>query len=163
MLLSNILPVGIMGLMMSAYFSAIMSTADSCLMAASGNLTSDVIGYFRPGRKSISVRLSQVLTLTIGVVAIILATMMQSVLDLMLYSYAFMVSGLFVPLVATLILKKPSSSAALAAMISGGFTTLLLIFLDPDLPFRLIPGIHKQMLGAYPAIRSMKHTHIRYI
>jgi SSS family solute:Na+ symporter len=29
------LPVGLMGLMLSSYFSAILSTADSCLMAAS--------------------------------------------------------------------------------------------------------------------------------
>ena len=32
LLLRTVLPVGLMGLMMSAYFSAIMSTADSCLM-----------------------------------------------------------------------------------------------------------------------------------
>lgn len=147
MLLSNILPVGVMGLMMSAYFSAIMSTADSCLMAASGNLTSDVIGYFRPGKKSIPVRLSQVLTLTIGVIAIALATMMQSVLDLMLYSYAFMVSGLFVPLTATLILKKPSAKAALASMISGGFVTLSLIFLDLDLPLGLDANFYGILLS----------------
>jgi len=41
-LLSQILPAGILGLMMSAYFSAVLSTADSCLMAASGNLTTDL-------------------------------------------------------------------------------------------------------------------------
>jgi SSS family solute:Na+ symporter len=34
-LLATVLPVGLMGLMLSSYFSAILSTADSCLMAAS--------------------------------------------------------------------------------------------------------------------------------
>ncbi|MFB6307154.1 MAG: sodium:solute symporter, partial [Flavobacteriales bacterium] len=43
-LLSVVLPMGLKGLMMAAYFSAILSTADSCLMACSGNLVSDVIG-----------------------------------------------------------------------------------------------------------------------
>ncbi len=43
LLLKNILPAGIMGLMLSAYFSAILSTADSCLMAASGNVVTDII------------------------------------------------------------------------------------------------------------------------
>ena len=38
LLLRAILPVGLMGVMLSVYFSAILSTADSCLMAASGNL-----------------------------------------------------------------------------------------------------------------------------
>lgn len=45
-LLSQILPAGILGLMMSAYFSAVLSTADSCLMAASGNLSTDLIGKY---------------------------------------------------------------------------------------------------------------------
>jgi SSS family solute:Na+ symporter len=34
-----------MGLMLSSYFSAIL-TADSCLMAASGNIVTDIIAKF---------------------------------------------------------------------------------------------------------------------
>ncbi|MFT7899398.1 MULTISPECIES: sodium:solute symporter family protein [Tenacibaculum] len=134
LLLRSILPVGLMGLMMSAYFSAIMSTADSCLMAASGNLTTDIFGYFK---KSISIKNSQFITFLIGGLAIVLATKMQNVLELMLYSYAFMVSGLLVPVLGTLLLKKPSPIAAFYAMISGGLTTLLLIILEVKLPFGL--------------------------
>lgn len=136
LLLSNILPIGLMGLMMSAYFSAIMSTADSCLMAASGNFLTDVLGKVKHGSNT-SLRYSQLTTLAIGVIAIVLATMMQNVLELMLYSYAFMVSGLFVPVLGMLILKKPSPLAALFAMVSGGMTTLVLIISDLELPFGL--------------------------
>jgi SSS family solute:Na+ symporter len=45
-LLATVLPVGLMGLMLSSYFSAILSTADSCLMAASGNIVTDIIAKF---------------------------------------------------------------------------------------------------------------------
>lgn len=133
--LTQILPVGLMGLMMSAYFSAIMSTADSCLMAASGNLVTDLL-Y---GRKTLqtgnSIRFSQWITLSLGVMAILLATAMESVLELMLYSYAFMVSGLLVPVVASLLIKKPSSLAAIAAMVVGGGTTLILLLSVKQLPW----------------------------
>jgi SSS family solute:Na+ symporter len=37
----------LMGLMLSSYFSAILSTADSCLMAASGNIVTDIIAKKR--------------------------------------------------------------------------------------------------------------------
>jgi len=134
LLLRTILPVGLMGLMMSAYFSAIMSTADSCLMAASGNLTTDIFGYFK---KHISIKSTQLVTFLIGGLAIVLATMMQNVLELMLYSYAFMVSGLLVPVLGSLILKNPSSKAAFYAMIVGGSTTLILIVSKVKLPFEL--------------------------
>ncbi len=136
MFLRNMLPVGLMGLMLSAYFSAIMSTADSCLMAASGNLMTDIVGRFKPNLSS-NLLLSQILTFSIGVLAIILATQMQSVLDLMLYSYAFMVSGLFVPVLGMLFIKKPKPIAAILAMIGGGGTTLILILSNIELPYSL--------------------------
>ena len=136
LLLAHIFPIGLMGLLMSSYFSAIMSTADSCLMAASGNFVTDILGITKNKHKN-SIRYSQIATLIIGVLAIILATMMQNVLDLMLYSYAFMVSGMFVPVLGSLFIKKPSNLAALASMILGGGTTLFLIIANYSLPYNL--------------------------
>lgn len=135
LLLAHIFPVGLMGLLMSSYFSAIMSTADSCLMAASGNFMTDIVRLSKQHKRGI--RYSQLATLVIGVLAIFLATKMQNVLDLMLYSYAFMVSGLFVPVLGALFLKNPSSKAAFYAMIAGGATTLTLILTKLALPFGL--------------------------
>lgn len=149
LLLSNILPIGLMGLMMSAYFSAIMSTADSCLMAASGNLLTDVVGKWKKGVGK-GLKWSMMATLLIGILAILLATKMQNVLELMLYSYAFMVSGLFVPVLGMLILKKPSPLAALVAMVSGGMTTLVLIISDLELPF----GLDENFFGISVATAS---------
>ncbi|MDX5405258.1 MAG: sodium:solute symporter family protein, partial [Bacteroidota bacterium] len=58
--LRTILPVGLMGLMMSAYFSAIMSTADSCLMAASGSTVTDLLSRFYKIREEKQLRISQI-------------------------------------------------------------------------------------------------------
>lgn len=131
--LRSILPIGLMGLMLSAYFSAIMSTADSCLMAASGNFSTDILAYFKSKKKYDTIKNSQFITLIIGAIAVLLATHMQNVLELMLYSYAFMVSGLLVPVIGMLVLKKPSAPAAMAAMICGGLTTLTLILTQIEL------------------------------
>lgn len=142
LLLRTILPVGLMGLMMSAYFSAIMSTADSCLMAASGNVLTDILQRIirLPQGKAI-LRLSQLLTLIIGVLALWLAMSMQNVLELMLYSYAFMVSGLFVPVIAAFYSRRPSKLAAFVAMLLGGGTTITLIIAEWDLPLSLDENI----------------------
>lgn len=128
MLLRTILPVGLLGLMMSAYFSAILSTADSCLMASSGNIVSDFIQKFtkRFNTEKSELRLSQVVTLVVGVLALLVASVMENVLSLMLYSYAFMVSGLFVPILGALFWKKGSSVGAFGAMLTGGLITALL-------------------------------------
>jgi solute:Na+ symporter, SSS family len=153
LLLRTVLPVGLMGLMMAAYFSAIMSTADSCLMAASGNVVTDILGrFFLFESEAIrAVRISQGVTLALGAVALLLASTMENVLELMLYSYAFMVSGLFVPVVGTLFLKRPSAAAAFWAMLGGGTTTLTLIVLQGrliTLPWGLDPNIFGITLSA---------------
>ena len=127
-LLNTVLPAGIMGLMLSSYFSAILSTADSCLMAASGNVQTDILSKifrFKDDVKS-QLRISQIVTVVIGVFSLFLASCMTNVLELMLYSYAFMVSGLFIPILVALYGKRPNSIAAIFAMIFGGLTTLLL-------------------------------------
>ncbi len=125
MLLRTVLPVGLMGLMLSAYFSAIMSTADSCLMAASGNVVTDILDRVLPRKLSDkeNLRYSQLATLFIGILALLLATTMQNVLELMLLSYAFMVSGLFVPVIGALFWKHSTALAAFWAMLLGGMTT----------------------------------------
>jgi SSS family solute:Na+ symporter len=138
LLLKTILPVGFMGMVMAVYFSAIMSTADSCLMASSGNILTDVLG--KHGQKN-SLKYSQILTLIIGSLALFLAMKMENVLELMLLSYAFMVSGLLVPVLAALFTKRPSSHAALIAMLGGGMTTSILLSLNLELPLGLDANI----------------------
>ncbi len=143
MLLRTVLPVGLMGLMMSAYFSAIMSTADSCMMAASGNLLTDILSkIFRlEGNEKVMLRTSQGLTLLVGVLALLLAASMENVLELMLYSYAFMVSGLLVPVIGAFFLKRRTPRAAFWSMLLGGGTTLILTVTGVPLPFNLDPNI----------------------
>lgn len=143
MLLRTVLPVGFLGIMMAAYFSAILSTADSCLMASSGNVVTDIIGRFTPfdSDNPKFVRISQVVTLVIGTFALILAASMTNVLNLMLDSYAFMVSGLFVPVIGALFWKKSTPAGAMTAMILGGSTTIFLRYSEMNLPFDLDPNV----------------------
>lgn len=137
-LLRTVLPVGFLGIVLSSYFSAIMSTADSCLMAASGNILTDVLKKHNAPK---SLHLSQLLTLLIGAAALLLALKMNSVLELMLHSYSFMVSGMLVPVLAALFFKKKNSKAALWSMIGGGLCTLALILSSVSLPLGLDANI----------------------
>ncbi len=141
LLIKNILPAGLTGIVLAAYFSAVLSTADSCLMAASGSVVGDLVPA---GRKTVhkqAVRLSQYATLAIGIGAILLASVMENVLELMLYAYSFMVSGLSVPIVAAIFLKKRSPQPAMLSMIAGGGITIALIISKMPLPYGLDANI----------------------
>ncbi len=141
LLIKNILPAGVTGLVLAAYFSAVLSTADSCLMAASGSVVGDLVPQSSKGSHKQVVRFSQYSTLAIGVTAILLASVMENVLELMLYAYAFMVSGLSVPIVAAIFLKQRYAEAALFSMIAGGGITIVLIISGVPLPYGLDANI----------------------
>ncbi len=145
-LLRTVLPVGLTGLILSAYFSAIMSTADSCLMAASGNVITDILGRHNSNKIML---LSQGITLFLGFSAILIAWKVPNVLELMLHSYSFMVSGLFIPVIAGIFLKKPNNQGAFWAMIVGGVTTLSLIFSNVNMPFGLDANIYGILLATF--------------
>ncbi len=138
LLLKTILPVGFLGIVLSAYFSAIMSTADSCLMASSGNMLTDVL---KKHNSKNSLRYSQLLTFFTGILALFLALRMKNVLELMMLSYSFMVSGMIVPVMVSLFTKSPHALGALISMIAGGTTTLVFKLMKISLPFDLDANI----------------------
>ena len=140
LMLSDVLPLGIAGFVLAAYFSAVMSTADSCLIAASGNVENDLLGGLSK-RKIAPVYWSVLVTVVLGVVSFLLATWFTKVLDIVLQSYAFMVSGLLVPTLAAYFTRRPSTKGAIVSMVGGGGLTLILIFLQTPMPYGLDPTI----------------------
>lgn len=133
LLIESVLPIGVTGIVVASYFSAIMSTADSCLMASSGNLVNDVLQRSHWGRRLSTramVYLSMAATGLIGVLAVAIAQQFEQVLDAMLYAYGFMVGGLFVPTLAAYFWPRATPRAALLAIIAGGGSTITLQLLS---------------------------------
>lgn len=140
-LLKEVLPIGLQGLVISAYFSAIMSTADSCLIASSGNIVNDILErYFmrKPDRKTL-MRASQIATLLVGVTAILIALSFSTVLEIVLGAYSFMAAGMFVPTLAAYFDKRPNKVAAIASMAAGGLITIFLfvVGMQPEVEYPL--------------------------
>lgn len=138
-LIREVLPIGVTGIVVAAYFSAIMSTADSCLMASSGNLVNDIIHRYLMPKASgkTMMRLSMLVTAVIGMLAVMIASRFTTVLDAILYAYAFMVSGLFVPTLGAYFWRKSSSVGAFWGMLVGGTFTLTLLISGIDAPYGL--------------------------
>lgn len=150
MLIRDVLPIGVTGIVIASYFSAIMSTADSCLMASSGNFVNDIIErhFMKNTDPKKSIRLSMIATGVIGTLAVILALQFTNVLSAILYAYSFMVSGLFVPTVGAYFWDKSSSTGTMVGMISGGTLSILLLTNVLTLPESLaVIGFDQSIYG----------------
>jgi SSS family solute:Na+ symporter len=126
-LLKDVLPVGMTGLVIAAYFSAIMSTADSCLLASVGNVIHDLYRKYvnRNAAPKRVLLLSRLLTIVIGAASLIIALGVKTVLEAIYLAYGFMAAGLFVPTVAALLWKRATASAAFWSMMFGGATAVV--------------------------------------
>ena len=135
LVIRDVLPLGVTGLVLAAYFAAIMSTADSCLLASVGNTVDDLYSRHVSPSSSEShlLGLSRVLTLVIGFGSVGFALYVPTVLDSILLAYSFMVAGLLVPTLAALYWRRPSGAAAFWSIMVGGGSTVALNVVDADI------------------------------
>lgn len=102
-------------LLLVALLSAVLSSADSCLVTASTVLCNDLLG-------ARNVRLCRAVTLLFGAGGLVLSTRGHGILDLLLMANDIYVCGVAVPVFAAMLMRRGAvrRSFALAAMAAGG-------------------------------------------
>jgi SSS family solute:Na+ symporter len=126
------LPVGISGLVVAAIICVVMSSADSFLNSAAVAFSNDIVKPLKrkPLGEKQELLLAKIVTFTVGILAIVFAIKIQSVLDILVYSYHFWAPIVLVPLIAAIFGYKAScrhfitaGTCSVAAML--GWTMLL--------------------------------------
>ena len=102
-------------LLLVALLSAVLSSADSCVVTASTVLCNDILG-----RRDVA--LCRMVTLLLGAGGLALATRGHGILDLLLMANDIYVCGVAVPVFVAMLMKRGAvrPSFALAAMTAGG-------------------------------------------
>ena len=115
---------------LGALLSAIMSSADSSLLAASSLTTHNIIMRLFPGiRQSGALGLIRACTVVMAALSMGVALYVKQIYNLMVNSWATLFVGIFVPVTAALYWKKANSAACWASMLCGTGTWLGYIIL----------------------------------
>ena len=126
-------------LFMGALMSALLSSADSALLAPASVIGWDLLRYYKPDAdENDSLRLTRLAVLFLGAFALFMALRTASVYDLMVDSWSVLLASLFVPLTAGLWWRKSNYSGALAAILVGLAAWQVLLLIAPDLPADLL-------------------------
>lgn len=112
-----------------ALLAAICSTADSLLGAAGTNLIAD----FLPQKGRFSLATSRLLTLIVGVVALIIAFNFDDVIAIIVKSYEISICALFVPMLFAMYLKNPSRLGAQLSVGLGLSTYALFMIMQSSI------------------------------
>ena len=126
-------PVAI-AIFVGAMLAAIMSSADSALLATASVISVNIAPLFKPdidARQKLQV--TRIAIVVCGIVAVYVALEVQAVLQLMFDANSFMLVSVVVPFIAGVWWKKANRTGALAAMAVGFLAWVLSEWLYPDL------------------------------
>ena len=125
-IIRTMLPPVFSGFTLAAIIAAVVSTADSILTAATSHVVNDM--YVRyvckddvedPAVQKKLLNISRIMTLVIGVISVVVALAIPSVLMVLNSSYTLFTAGVFSPVVAGLLWKKATKIGAFAGLFSG--------------------------------------------
>ncbi len=126
--MTEVLPPFMGGVVLAALLGALMSSADTCLLSASTILTVDIIGHFKkalsPANTLSYFRWAMVI---IGVASLLVALVMKGVISTLLFAYTVYTGGLILPVIVGFYKDRfrVTPLGALAAIIGGGTAALV--------------------------------------
>lgn len=150
----EILPAGLLGLVLASVCSALMSNASGAIFASATLITNDIIKVYI--RKDMTERqvisTSRLVILTLGLIAIACSLWIQNILVALDMAYAILSGAIFMPLIIGLYWKRVTSKAAFSAIITSscvifisfiifGITSTLPIILGLITSFIVIVGV----------------------
>lgn len=117
-LILDLFPTGLRGLILVALLSAIMSTADTCILCASANLTRDIYQrYINPNAPEKKIlTLSVASSFAIGIAGALIGWYSKDILSLLLMTFTINSAGLFIPTIGVFLWKRAPASAAFWSM-----------------------------------------------
>ncbi|SFK58435.1 solute:Na+ symporter, SSS family [Pseudovibrio ascidiaceicola] len=123
----SVMPPVLKGLVFSGVIAIVMSSADSYLNSASIAFVNDV---WRPlQRKAMSEEnllfIAKLVTLVVGLLSIVFAVSIESILDILIYAYNYWAPIVLVPLVAAIYGTRRGTTAFLAGAVTGVVATVL--------------------------------------
>ena len=147
-LVEHLLPSGLVGLVMAALVSAVMSHISGALNSSTTILTMDIyLPYIRKNAtEAQSVRFGKVAGIVIIILGILSSAVLISYSDKPVFLYLLNAYGLFTPGIATMFLmgilwKRTTHAGALAAGILTIPLSFIMEFLYPQMPFLNRTGI----------------------
>jgi solute:Na+ symporter, SSS family len=120
-IINTVLPIGLGGFVIASMASIIMSSADSFLNSASVAIVNDIIIPLNKNKlkDKLQLRIAKLTNLAVGIFAVIFALKIESIIEILLYSYNFWAPMILVPLVSGIIGLKVNSKDFFAGIIGG--------------------------------------------
>ncbi|MDS9472626.1 sodium:solute symporter [Sporosarcina pasteurii] len=125
-LATAILPIGLVGLILAAVASAIMSTASGTIMASATILVNDLIlPFYKEERtEKFKLRLTRFVIMLVGIAAIMISAWLKNIIVALDIAYALLSGCIFFPVVAAFFWKRVSAKVVLISIIISSIVVI---------------------------------------
>jgi len=122
----TVLPAGVRAVVIAGVISIVMSSADSFLNGAATCCMNDVVKPLRknPISQTRELLLAKLTNCLVGILAVVFAIKIPSILDILIYAYNFWAPIIVVPLAAVLLGLRVTKAGFLAGALAGAAGTL---------------------------------------
>ena len=129
-LILQVVPTGISGLILAGFISAMMSTADSALLASSTLFTSDVYKRFVDPDASDETytRVSRAFVVGLGVIMIYAAVAIGNVVQALVLAYDLLTGSIFIPIFAAFFWERSTWQGALSSIVVSALVVVASIW-----------------------------------
>ena len=136
------LPVAVAGLALAAVFSAEVSTCDAILFMLSTSTSKDIYQRFlNPAASPDRVLwIARVAAVAGGVLGMVLAIQLATIVDALRIFYAVLIATLFVPVAASLMSSRPTARDAMVSIVTG-ISAMVIVFAASDRQGWWDPGL----------------------
>ncbi|TKV28571.1 sodium:solute symporter family protein [Arthrobacter sp. NamB2] len=124
---TDLVPLGIGGLLLAGAFALIVTTGSSYLLTCSGNIVYDLVLQRRNSSRDPqrALKLGRWAVLAVTVLAYVMGQFFPSVLALQMYAYTMYGVAITPVVLAALFWKRATSWGAIAGMVVGGIATVV--------------------------------------
>jgi SSS family solute:Na+ symporter len=127
------LPPVLAGLVLAAALAAVMSTSSGALIATATVFSQDIVARLlkrdvESGGEHDHIRNNRLYVAGFGILMVVIACLLQNVVNALTVAYDILVGGLLVPILGGLLWRRGTNVGALAAMALGTAATLAAIF-----------------------------------
>ena len=127
------LPTPLMALMVGALLSAIMSSADSALLAPAGIIGHNIVSYLNPGAsEELQLKWCHRSILIVGIFSLVLALYFQNIYTLCMNAWGVLLVGVAAPMIAGVYWKRATTAGAMAGAFCGILSWILFTLLLPE-------------------------------
>ena len=124
---TDVLPVGVAGLVLAAAMAAVMSTASAGLIASSTILANDVYGGFLARGDHDRVKASRIATVLVGVATLLISVAVSDVVGALTVAYDLLTGALFVPIVGALFWRRATTAGAISSIVVSSVVVVTLL------------------------------------